>query len=83
MRLIGSKTNSNRAIKGDDDLIIRTGFDGGVGKYGRLLHWLYIGDADVSLNEQMIDEDMPGHMMVEPNKKTLKNLGKFVEKREH
>ena len=42
MRLIGSKTNSNRAIKGDDDLIIRTD-DGGVGKYGRLLelviHW--------------------------------------------
>ena len=29
---------------------------GGVGKYGRLLGWLYIGDAEVSLNEVMIDE---------------------------
>ena len=44
------------AISGDDDLIIRTELDGGVGKYGRLLGWLYIGDSDVSLNEQMITE---------------------------
>ena len=44
------------AIAGDDDLIIRTELDGGVGKYGRLLGWLYIGDAEVSLNEAMIDE---------------------------
>ena len=29
---------------------------GGMGKYGRLLGWLYIGDSNVSLNEQMIDE---------------------------
>ena len=29
---------------------------GGVGKYGRLLGWLYIGDSTVSLNEQMIEE---------------------------
>ena len=28
----------------------------GTGKYGRLLGWLYIGDGDVSLNEQMITE---------------------------
>ena len=27
---------------------------GGVGKYGRLLGWLYIGDGTISLNEQMI-----------------------------
>ena len=27
-----------------------------MGKYGRLLGWLYIGDAELSLNEQMIDE---------------------------
>ena len=27
-----------------------------MGKYGRLLGWLYIGDAEVSLNEQMITE---------------------------
>ena len=44
------------AISGDDDLVIRTELVGGVGKYGRLLGWLYIGDGDVSLNEQMIKE---------------------------
>ena len=44
------------AISGADDLIIRTELVGGVGKYGRLLGWLYIGDATVSLNEQMIEE---------------------------
>jgi micrococcal nuclease len=44
------------AIDGDDDLIIRTELVGGMGKYGRLLGWLYIGDAEVSLNEQMITE---------------------------
>ena len=44
------------AISGDDDLVIRTELVGGVGKYGRLLGWLYIGDGDVSLNEQMIEE---------------------------
>ena len=44
------------AIDGDDDLVIRTELVGGVGKYGRLLGWLYIGAATVSLNEQMIDE---------------------------
>ena len=44
------------AVVGDDDLIIRTELVGGVGKYGRLLGWLYLGDADVSLNEQMIAE---------------------------
>ena len=40
----------------DDELSIRTELVGGVGKYGRLLGWLYIGDAEVSLNEQMITE---------------------------
>jgi micrococcal nuclease len=44
------------AIEGDDELVIRTELKGGVGKYGRLLGWLYIGDALMSLNEQMIDE---------------------------
>ena len=44
------------AVAGDDDLIIRTELVGGVGKYGRLLGWLYIGDGDVSLNEAMIEE---------------------------
>ena len=41
---------------GDDDLVIRTELVGGVGKYGRLLGWLYLGDGDLSLNEQMITE---------------------------
>ena len=44
------------AIKGDDELVIRTELKGGVGKYGRLLGWLYVGDVYVSLNEQMITE---------------------------
>ena len=44
------------AIDGDDELTIRTELQGGVGKYGRLLGWLYVGDAEVSLNEQMITE---------------------------
>ena len=50
------KEHLEGAINGDDDLIIRTELVGGVGKYGRLLGWLYIGDAIVSLNERMIDE---------------------------
>ena len=44
------------AVVGDDDLVIRTELVGGVGKYGRLLGWLYIGDGDLSLNEAMIEE---------------------------
>ncbi len=44
------------AISGDDDLVIRTELVGGMGKYGRLLGWLYIGDAELSLNEEMIEE---------------------------
>ena len=36
--------------------LLRTELKGGVGKYGRLLGWLYIGDDDVSLNEEMIEE---------------------------
>jgi len=44
------------ALAGDDDLVIRTELVGGVGKYGRLLGWLYLGDGNVSLNEQMIEE---------------------------
>ena len=44
------------AIAGDDELVIRTELVGGTGKYGRLLGWLYIGDSEVSLNEQMIAE---------------------------
>ena len=43
-------------LAGDDELIIRTELHGGVGKYGRLLGWLYVGDEQVSLNEQMITQ---------------------------
>ena len=43
-------------IAGDEELTIRTELKGGMGKYGRLLGWLYIGEATVSLNEQMITE---------------------------
>ena len=50
------KERLESAIRGDDDLVIRTELVGGVGKYGRLLGWLYIGDGDVSVNEEMITE---------------------------
>jgi micrococcal nuclease len=50
------KSKLEEAIKGDDELTIRTELKGGVGKYGRLLGWLYIGDDLVSLNETMILE---------------------------
>ena len=50
------KEKLDGAISGDDDLVIRTELVGGMGKYGRLLGWLYIGDSELSLNELMIDE---------------------------
>jgi micrococcal nuclease len=50
------KEKLESTIAGDDELSVRTELVGGVGKYGRLLGWLYIGDGDVSLNEQMIEE---------------------------
>ena len=43
-------------IAGEDELSIRTELVGGMGKYGRLLGWLYIGEDTLSLNEQMITE---------------------------
>ena len=43
-------------IAGEDELSIRTELVGGMGKYGRLLGWLYIGEDLISLNELMIDE---------------------------
>ena len=43
-------------IAGDEELSIRTELVGGMGKYGRLLGWLYIGEDLISLNELMIDE---------------------------
>ena len=50
------KEKLNETIKSDQELTIRTELVGGTGKYGRLLGWLYIGDAEVSLNQQMIEE---------------------------
>ena len=50
------KEKLDGAISGDDDLVIRTELVGGVGKYGRLLGWLYIGDSELSLNEMMIEQ---------------------------
>ena len=50
------KKNLEDTINGDDELTIRTELQGGVGKYGRLLGWLYVGDDNVSLNEQMIEQ---------------------------
>ena len=50
------KEKLDSTIAGDDELTVRTELHGGVGKYGRLLGWLYIGDGSLSLNEQMITE---------------------------
>ena len=50
------KGKLEETIKGDEELIVRTELVGGTGKYGRLLGWLYVGDSDLSLNEQMITE---------------------------
>jgi micrococcal nuclease len=50
------KEKLESTLAGDDELTIRTELVGGVGKYGRLLGWLYVGESTVSLNEQMITE---------------------------
>ena len=50
------KDRLSQAIKSDEELTIRTELKGGVGKYGRLLGWIYIGDGTISLNEQMITQ---------------------------
>ena len=50
------KYQLNDVIKSDDELVIRTELVGGVGKYGRLLGWLYVGESNVSINEQMISQ---------------------------
>ena len=50
------KGKLEETIKGDEELIIRTELKGGVGKYGRLLGWLYVGESTISLNELMIEE---------------------------
>ena len=44
------------------------------------LAMLYIGDGDLSLNEEMITQGYAsGHMMVEQKQRTLKNSEKFVD----
>ena len=50
------KKHLEEAISGEEDLVIRTELVGGVGKYGRLLGWLYMADSQLSLNEMMIEE---------------------------
>ena len=50
------KKHLEDTIAGDEELTIRTELVGGMGKYGRLLGWLYIGEDLISLNELMIDE---------------------------
>ena len=50
------KKNLEDTIAGDDELTIRTELVGGMGKYGRLLGWLYVGESDVSLNEIIIEQ---------------------------
>ena len=50
------KEQLDGAISGEDDLVIRSELVGGMGKYGRLLGWLYIGDETESINERMIQQ---------------------------
>ena len=78
MQPTGLKDKLEGAINGTDDLVIRTGFVGGVGKYGRLLGWLYIGDGTISINEHMITAGYAWEYDGGTKKKTLKNLEKFV-----
>ena len=48
--------NLQDTLDGDEELTIRTELVGGMGKYGRLLGWLYVGDSEKSLNEIMIEQ---------------------------
>jgi len=50
------KDRLNGVLHGDEELTIRTELKGGVGKYGRLLGWIYStdGDPELSINEEMI-----------------------------
>ena len=70
------KAKLEGAIDGDDDLVIRTELVGGMGKYGRLLGWLYIGDGETSLNEQMIVE---GYAWAYDGGTKQKNFGELHE----
>jgi len=50
------KKHLEETIEGEEELTIRTELKGGMGKYGRLLGWLYVGEDTISLNEKMITE---------------------------
>ena len=50
------KKKLEETIEGEEELTIRTELKGGMGKYGRLLGWLYIGEDTLSVNETMITE---------------------------
>ena len=43
-------------LEDSSDLIIKTEVEGALGKYGRVLGWLYIGNSEISLNEKMVAE---------------------------
>jgi len=43
-------------LENASDLIIKTAVEGSLGKYGRVLGWLFVGTSDVSLNEKMVAE---------------------------
>ena len=45
MQRTGFKKKLEDALKGEDNLVIRTELVGGVGKYGRLLGWALSGDS--------------------------------------
>jgi endonuclease YncB( thermonuclease family) len=68
------KDQLDGAISGEDDLVIRTELDGGVGKYGRLLGWLYIGDETESINERMIQQGYAWEYDGGTKKKDFKEL---------
>jgi micrococcal nuclease len=48
--------------------------DGSMGKYGRVLGWLFVGEDDVSLNEQMINEGFAWKYDGGTKKKDLQSL---------
>ena len=62
------KSKLEGAITGEEDLVIKTELEGGMGKYGRLLGWLYIGYPECtddcncechqqkSINELIVEE---------------------------
>ena len=77
------KKEMEDVLDGDDERIVRTELHGGVGKYGRLLGWLYVGDEQVSLNEQMIEQGYAWPYDGGTKQKTLKNYVRFVEQRVH